>query len=94
MESLEVPRCHKPQGFGKLVRSSLHCFLDASKIGYGVACYVRQMNEKGRNHESLVIGKSRVSPLKPVTIPRLELTAATVAAKVANLVKRELSEFY
>ena len=52
------------------------------------------MNEKGRIHVSLVIGKSRVSPLKPVTIPRLELTA-----KVSNLVKRELSiknisEFY
>ena len=99
LESLEVPRCHKPQGFGKSVHSSLHCFSDASKIGYGVACYIRQMNEKGRIHVSLVIGKSRVSPLKPVTIPRLELTAATVAAKVANLVKRELSiknitEFY
>ena len=57
------------------------------------------MNEKGRIHVSLVIGKSRVSPLKLVTIPRLELTAATVVAKVANLVKRELSiknisEFY
>ena len=91
LESLEVPRCHKPEDFGRTVQSSLHCFSDASKIGYGVACYFRQMDENGKIHVSLVIGKSRVSPLKPITIPRLELTAATVAAKVADLVKRELA---
>ena len=91
LESLEIPRCHKPQGFGKSTHASLHCFADASKVGYGVACYIRQINAKGQIHVSLAFGKSRVSPLKPVTIPRLELTAAAAAAKAANLVKKELS---
>ena len=91
LESLEIPRCHKPQNFGKSIHSSLHCFADASKIGYGVACYIRQINEKGKIHVSLVIRKSRVCPLKPVTIPRLELTAAAAAAKIAVLVRKELS---
>ncbi len=39
---------------------------------------------------SLVMAKSRVVPSKPTTIPRMELTAAVVSAKVTALVKEEL----
>ena len=67
--------------------------------GYGVSVYLRQVNQEGRIHVSLVLGKSRVSPLKPTTIPRLELTAAAVSSKVARMVRKEinilnLQEFY
>ena len=40
---------------------------------------------------SLIMGKSRVSPLRPITIPRLELTAATVSAKVGCQLEKELN---
>ena len=53
-------------------------FSDASELGYGVAAYLRQVDVENNIHVSLVFGKSRVSPIKSVTIPRLELTAATV----------------
>ena len=99
LESLKIPRCYKPEHFGKSVHSSIHCFSDASKVGYGVACYLRQVNEQKQINVSLILGKSRVSPMKPTTIPRLELTAATVSAKVAAMVKKQISidlvsEFY
>ena len=72
------------------MRGLLHCFSDASSVGYGQASYLRSVNANGEIHVALVMAKSRVAPLKPVTIPRLELTAATVAAKVAALLEEEL----
>jgi len=42
-------------------------------------------------HCSLVIGKSRVAPLKQTTVPRLELAAATVSAKTSEFLCQELS---
>ena len=48
------------------------------------------INEKGKIHCSLVFGKSTVNPLKQITIPRLELTAATVSVKVSHHTRKEL----
>ena len=63
---------------------------DASQVGYGQCSYLRLVDENGRIHCSLVMGRARVAPLKTVTIPRLELTAATVSVRVASMLKEEL----
>ena len=36
------------------------------------------------------MGKSRVSPVKPVSVPRLDLTAATIAVKLSTFVCNQL----
>ena len=90
LNDLKFPRCYKPRGFGRICSASLHCFADASFIGYGVAIYLRLVDDKGAVEVSLVTGKSRVSPLKPTTVPRLELVAAVLLVKMAALLVEEL----
>ena len=68
----------------------LHHFSDASKDAYGQCSYLRLINHSGQIHCFLVMAKSRVAPLKPVTIPRLELTAALVSVKTDAILCREL----
>jgi hypothetical protein len=48
------------------------------------------VNELGDIHVAFVIGKARVAPLKVVTIPRLELSAAVVAARLEKMIRSEI----
>ena len=41
-------------------------------------------------HCLFLLGKARVTPLKPVMIPRLELTAALVSVKASQTLQEEL----
>ena len=52
--------------------------------------YLRQVNKEGKVNVSLLVGKSRVTPMKPVTIPRLEFTAAVLAVKLNCQVQKEI----
>ena len=90
LEQLGIPRNFKPPHFGRIVTAQLHNMSDASRTGYGQCSYLRLVDENGRIHCSLVLGKARVAPLRSVTIPRLELTAATVSVRVASVLKEEL----
>ncbi|GFW03236.1 integrase catalytic domain-containing protein [Trichonephila clavipes] len=64
----------------------IHIFCDASKLAYGAAAYVkvRKQNEVLVN---LITSKTRVAPLKAVTLPRLELLGALVAARLSSRVQ-------
>ena len=88
--TLHVNRCFKPPNFGEVKEAQLHHFSDASLDGYGQCSYLRILNESQEVHCSLVIGKARVAPLKSITIPRLELTAALVSIKMSTLLHDEL----
>lgn len=60
----------------------IHAFCDASETGYGACFYIRSVDNEGNVICRLLCGKSRVAPIKPTTIPRLELNAALVLARL------------
>ena len=90
LEMVHLGRCLKSHGFGKVVDCSLHHFSNACKNGYGQASYIRLVDEGGRIHCSLVMGKARVAPLKYISIPRMELVATILSVKLPALLRKEL----
>ncbi len=90
LEQFVLARCIKPADFGTPVKQQIHSFSDASSTGYGQVSYIRQVNDKGDIHCAFLMGKSRLAPLKSITIPRLELTAALVSAKIGTMLNDEL----
>ena len=90
LNSMEFNRCIKPKDFGKVIKTEVHYFSDASQSGLGACAYVRFTNEAGLIHCTLLTAKSRVIPLKGTsTIPRLELQAAVMAARLSRLIQKE-----
>ena len=64
---------------------------DASQNVYGQVTYLGIVDEKGYIKCSLVMAKSRVPPTKFVSIPRLELTAASLSIKISTMLRGELT---
>ncbi|XP_070547898.1 uncharacterized protein [Ptychodera flava] len=87
LSSLKIPRCLKPKNFGKLKKAELRHFSDASHYGYRRCSYLRLIDDKDRVSSSLVMGKSIVVPTRPLTIPRLELTAVVISARVGAFLR-------
>ena len=67
----------------------LHVFADASSKAYGAVSYITSGDQC-----SLVMAKSRVAPLKKLTLPQLELMAALTGARLAKFVSQALKSRY
>lgn len=70
----------------------IHGFADASKNAYMACVYVRVVVFKSRVHINLLCAKAKVAPLKTQTIPRLELCATLMLAKLILTVESALEE--
>ncbi|KAK7944331.1 hypothetical protein WMY93_000059 [Mugilogobius chulae] len=90
LNEYKVNRCLKPKFFGNVCSARLHHFCDASENGYGVVTYLVSSNSQSEQFSAFVMGKSRVAPLKLVSIPRMELVAATLASRMDVLWRKEL----
>ncbi|GFV94093.1 integrase catalytic domain-containing protein [Trichonephila clavipes] len=68
----------------------LHGFSDASQSAYGAVVYCKSITSDRKMLVHLIASKSRVAPTKQTTIPRLELCAAVLLAKLVHRVKQAL----
>lgn len=59
----------------------VHVFCDASERAYGATLYVRTL-ERNEVSVQLACSKNRLSPIKKVTLPRLELLAALTGSRL------------
>ncbi len=90
LKEVKVQRCFKPQSFGEIKKTELHIFSDGSRVGYGAVAYLRLVDIDDRIHCSFVLGRARVAPIREITIPRLELSAAVVSVQLRETIQREL----
>ena len=65
-----------------IVTLQLHGFSDASEMAYAGVVYLRGIDSEGVTHVSLVIAKTKVAPIKRMTIRRLELCGALIVARL------------
>lgn len=84
IEHVQIPRW---VGSGPGTKIELHGFSDASLKGSGVVIYVRTIDSTGQIKIVQLTAKSKVAPIKMVSIPRLELVAATLLAKLMKHVR-------
>ena len=73
------------------INIQMHGFYDASEVAYGACIYIRSRNEKNKVSVKLLCAKSRVVPLKSITIPRLELCAALLLANLLQCTLKTLN---
>ena len=90
LSKLSVPRNYM-KGSESLEDAQMHIFADASVLAFGAAAYVRIKAGDTTLRCSFVLGKTRLAPIKPLTIPRLELQAAVIAGRIRTTIIEELN---
>ncbi|XP_072403142.1 uncharacterized protein [Diabrotica undecimpunctata] len=69
----------------------MHGFCDASEVAYGAAIYIRSVDKKGNIFINLLCAKSKVAPVKKLSIPRLELSGALILSRLSKMVITSLN---
>lgn len=72
-------------------RCELHGFADASTSAYAAVVYMRVTSFSGEITVHLLTAKSKVAPIKTMSVPRLELSAAVLLARVISFVCESLN---
>ena len=87
LNEVSFQRCLTPEN--AVGNPTLCVFSDASKNAFGACAYARWQLDDGKYEVRFIAAKSRVAPLKELTIPRLELQAAVLATRLHKAIVKE-----
>ena len=82
------PRCLVPNVDGT---HDLHTFTDASLSAVSAVVYLRTISADSSIATRYVISKSKVAPIKQLSVPKLELEAATLGTELAGFCETEMT---
>ena len=86
---VRVDRCYCNMLADSVVEVQLHIFCDASEAAFGSVAYLWFSFKSGGHICKFVLAKSKLAPIKFVTLPRLELSAAVTAVRMCKSIIRE-----
>lgn len=95
LKDFSIARCFRVAETTHEVNAQLHIFVDGSETAYGAVAYLRIENEHDYINTSLVMSKSRLTPLDRAslkTVPRIELASARLGVELYEKIIKELSE--
>lgn len=84
LHQIVIPRRYGTETLQNSQAQVLHVFSDASEKAFGAAAYLQGQTAEGEPMTRLVMSKSRVAPIKKLTLPCLELMGALIAARMGN----------
>lgn len=87
---LRVPR-KVIRDSSEVIHFELHGFADASQSAYAACFYLRSVSRQRQTTVRLLCAKSRIAPLKQITIPRLGLSRAVLITQLMNQVRSALT---
>ena len=88
LKGVKVPRCLREVQPVKCKEGVT--FVDASQQAYGAVSYLRSEFAYGSVTTRLIASKSKVEPLTPITVPRLELMSAVAGLRLTQSDSRAL----
>ena len=89
VSSFRIPWCYKRFGVN-ITNVQIHHFSDASEQAYGYVSYVQLKDDTNHVHCILLFAKCKLAPNKKLTVPGLELCAATLSVSAKRFLWREL----